>query len=147
MSKLNPSFMEQIEKDIKLAESNAEVFVDTQVVNFKPQYNDKVTEESMKEHIDFANYQGALMHGALSNIQYDNFEKVGDKPWTGVMDFGGALTITAHSNMRDEVDADTTVYGQMDVMFDYKHSDDLSAWYDHFNAADEERCRKLFEEN
>lgn len=145
MSKLNPSFIDEMEKDIKDAQKNAEVIVDTQVVNFKPKFGDGVTQESLDKHVDFINRQGAIVHAGTSNIGFEHFEQVGDKEWTGVMDLG-ALQITAHTSVRDTVDADNHMFGNADLFFDYRHSDDLNAWYDSFVEKDHDRCSKLFEE-
>ena len=145
MSKLNPSFMDEIEKDIKSAQTAAEVIKETQVVNFAPIYNEDITEKSLEKHVDFINRQGAIVHAATTNIAYDNYGDTGKKEWTGVMDFG-CMQITAMTQMADKVDDNNTIYGNADLFFDYKHSDDLNAWYEHFMEVDHDRCQKLFAE-
>ena len=138
-------FISQIEEDIKKAEAAAEVHIDTQVVNLKPVFDNGITQESLNKHVDFINRQGAIVHAVTSNVGYSNFEKVGAKEWTGTMDLGD-VQITAHTNVRDDVDQDNVIYGVGDMFFDFKHSEDLSSWYDSFIEADHNRCSALFEE-
>lgn len=149
MSKSNPSFIDLIEADIKLAQKEAEVIADTAVVNFKPQYTEKVTKEVVENTIEWLNHQGAIVYGATSNIAYDQFGETKKRDWTGVMDLG-CMQITAMHQIRDVIDGpngEEAIHGQCDLFFDYQHSEGLSEWYDHFMKIDEERCANLFKED
>lgn len=149
MSKLNPTFVDLIEKDIAAAQKNAEVIPETAVVNFQPAWNDDVTKESLLKHVDWMNHQGAVVHAGTANIAYDQYPETKKKDWTGVMDLG-CMQITAMTQLHDQVETgggkSEDIFGQCDLFFDYKHSDDLSAWYESFMSVDEERCKALFEE-
>lgn len=141
----NQSFIDEIEKDIKKAEEQAEVIKETQVINFVPNFNDEITKESLAKHVDFINRNGAIVHAATANIAFNNYPDTKKKDWTGIMDLG-CMTITAMTQMEDKVNDKTSVYGNADLFFDYTHSSELSAWYDHFMELDHNRCEKLFAE-
>lgn len=148
MSKLNPDFMEQMESDIKNAQKNAEVITDTRVVNLKPVFTEEITQESLNKHIDFINTQGAIVHAVTANVAHEQFPNGNHGDWTGTMNLGN-VNITAMHEVRDTYDVNGKPeysFGNCDLFFDYVHSDNLNAWFDHFMEKDEARCRSLFEE-
>lgn len=148
MSKLNPSFMDLIEKDIKEAQTNAEVITETQTVVFKPVFNEEITQESLNKHVDFINHQGAIVHAGTSNIAHEQWPNGNHTNWTGSMDLGN-VQITAMHQIRDTYDINGKPefsHGNCDLFFDYKHSEDLTKWFDSFMEVDEQRCKALFEE-
>lgn len=149
MSKAENDFISDMFADIKIAEEKAEVIKDTQVINFKPQWGDKVTAESLATHVDFINKQGAIVSAATSNIGFAQFPDTKIESWTGIMDLG-AMQITAQSHIRETYemgdDKKEHDYGITDLIFDYRHSPELNEFYDHFTELDHARCKGLFEE-
>lgn len=145
MSKLNPDFIELIEADIKKAEDKAEVFKDTGVVKLDPLYTEEITEESVNKHIDFINRQGTILNSVTANIAHKNYDETKLEKWTGSMAIGD-VTITSSYNIKEQVGEGDPIYGVIDTLFDYKHSDDLSAYHDHFQDLDKIRCENLFKD-
>lgn len=149
MSKLNPDFIDLLEADIVKSQKGSEVITETGVVNIKPQFTETVTQESLDQHIDWMNRQGAIVHAVTSNVAHEQYAATKKTDWTGVMDLG-SLQITAMHQIHDQVkghgDQVDHIYGQCDLYFDYKHSEELTGWFDNFMAADEARCKALFEE-
>lgn len=144
-------FIKAIFGDIKETQKEATIHPETQVVNFKPNWSNDVTEESLASHIDFINRQGAIVSGAISNVAIEQYPTTKANSWTGIMDFG-SMKITAQTNLREtyQLADDKTEYGYgiTDLCFDMEGTNGklIDQFYTELSAIDDKRCRKLFEE-
>lgn len=86
-----------------------------------------ITEESMKNHVNFINETASAVEVATAQIardQYATNDKLSSVDAT--FSFGG-FDINSQHNLRQQIEEDY-VYGQGTTAVDYRHSDDLSSW-------------------
>ena len=143
MSKMNPSFETEIEKEINQAVEKATIYNETNTVKFEPNYSDDVTAESLQKHTDWLNRQAAVVEAGTMNVAIENFSPDGTNIWNGSMDLGSNI-ITSTATLSEQV-GDNTSYGVTDTLVDSIRNEELETWYDSFDKANAIRCKALFD--
>lgn len=142
-------YIDNLFKDAKLAQEEAEVHKDTKVINFKPKFTEDFSQEDLDKAVAFINRQGAIVSTATSNIGYDNYKEGKAEHWTGVLDLG-SIKVMTESHLRETYemgqDKKEVEYGITDLCFDFTYDEPLSAYFDHFAELDNARCKALFDD-
>lgn len=145
-------FNDEMFADIAAAKERAEIFPETQVVHLPPLWNDEVTEDSFKKHMDFANHHMLVLGGVVSEVAHEKYSELNANVWTGSTHLGASADLHVKHYVREEYaqddlapSEDNTNYGITDMAFTYHLNDEHVEFYDHFAKIDTERCKALFE--
>lgn len=102
-----------------------------------------ITEDSMKQHVEFINNTASAVEVATAQIARDQHAD-NDKLQTvdATFSFGG-FDINSQHHLRQQIDEEY-VYGQSTTAVDYQHGSDLSAWMVDQRESSVQQATKLF---
>lgn len=144
---LNKDFSERMQKAVDQMKEKGQFNALTNHVNFGADavtLPEGITEESMKQHVDFINETSGQLETATALIareQHANNDKLSTVD--GSYHIGG-VTINSQHHLRQQVGGDEWVFGESTTAISYVHSDEQTQWLTEQRETSVAEAAKLF---
>lgn len=146
------SVFDELSPTTQLYKDNAKVFKETHIITHTPQYTEKVTEESLTEHVEFIRDNVTAASIATSELAYQYAEENKDfQEWRGKLDLPGISSeVVVHPREgfhNPDTGKDEYEYGHHDVVLDFHLGEKHTTILEALHEVDAKRYEALFSDN